>query len=403
LQKLTCATATTTAGTSEKGKKRRKKGRRSWTHGTRRKACKVAPRTYTFLILHEQRQTVAGAYEYLVCWDVGTVSWQPAANIDAVEQLWEERYNIDHIDECLNVRRVPTQGPDGQIVLLQVQDGKNKWHNIHKPEEEGLHNGALMWAIRELEKEPLKIVRVPSIDRVRIRTVDGKQVTECQFDTDNTRAYREFAAPTEGPVWDALVKCVPDGDSVEIDGGCWSDHVTALPDASPHGGPDGRPVTSSLQQTPSIPTPFQFDKDNCVKGSVLNAELLTEPERAIVGTHMPSRFNMKDIPDFFMKHCPNLRLHKPKTWYPGYMTDQQLHKLLDYLLSPESSGHIIVNVMQHYMLFDCDRRLVFDSDKRFGGHALPLTQATMELMGVTATGVMCIRKANKLARPNRAC
>lgn len=345
---------------------------------------------------------------YLLLLPDGTTAWY--RDIPHAEHFWRKRHDLSHIDTFEYVRYVDVPGDDSKV--LQVRDGKGVWHPIHKPKED-LLNVALMLAIRWLEKkpewlkeEPDKSVRVPGISRVRVRVRDdGKQVRECQHDSDKTGDYYEFDYEVEAgcPIAAALAKCQTDGKGVEIAGGSWGG-VASLPDHSPKGGSDGRSVMSSQLLT-SIAAPrvsHQSKVDGCVPNALCNSTILSDKERAIIINDMPPRFCIENIQPFFSEHRIPLQLHAPKTWYTEYKSDQRLLKLLSYLLLETTRGHYIVNVKevdggeQHYLLFDCDGRWVYDSDPRFGEHALPLTQATMELMGVAR-----VLKAGKLV-PQRS-
>ena len=355
--------------------------------------------TFDFLMVVDRRLTDKNTYEYLVQYSDDSISWQPARNFDDAEQLWEERFELDHIDLFECVRRVSMQGPDGTINILQLQDSKGVWHPIHMPLKRR-YNVQLRLAIKRLEDKPLgEAERVPGIIRVRLTR---RGVAQCQHD-DGSGHFYNFEVPTEGPVAEALAKCLP-GSSVEVDKGSWGG-VTSRPDRLNTiycGGSDGRSVMPLLTSIAAPRVPHQSKVDGCVPNALCNSTILSDKVRAIIIEDMPPRFCMENIQKFFFEHRIPLQLHAPKTWYTEYKSDQRLLKLLSYLLLETTRGHYIVNVKevdggeQHCLLFDCDGRWVYDSDPRFGEHALPLTQATMELMCIAR-----VLKASKLV-PQRS-
>lgn len=120
--------------------------------------------------------------------------------------------------------------------------------------------------------------------------------------------------------------------------------------------------------------------------------MLDERATEIVLMEMAPLMFPEDIGPFMTNHKIATRLERPKLWYPDYVADQRLHRLLEHLLSALSSDKIVANVVQtnghdqHWLLFDCDKRLVYDASPLYGGRAHPLTAVTKERMCACRAG-----------------
>jgi len=348
--------------------------KRWWPLAPPRRAARTAPFPHlTPTPFHAQvhvwvkmlaRRKRKGRYHYTLLWADGSTSSLPSGNIPNAAAWWQQRNNF--VEDVVKVR-VNATGVEGE-------DGEGAWHRIVDEPDSVPLQLAIKWASAH------GTAVVPGIDRVRAT----RGVWEAQYEGDPTGDYHEFEPPQRTAeseaMWLALDKAKGNGGTgVRIPGGDWGGGVTGLPAGSPFGGSGGRLVT------PLVPS--QFLVDGCVKGAVLNASLLTDLERSVVQS-MPLRFNLKEIAPFFRDHKLPLEVQTLKRWYPGYSSDPERTQLLGYLLSIHSRGHVVVNVeqtdggKQHHLLFDCDERWVYDASPRFGDRAHPLTEATMEVMGI---------------------
>eukprot|EP00037_Helgoeca_nana_P034386 m.421480 g.421480 ORF g.421480 m.421480 type:complete len:377 (+) comp34213_c0_seq1:66-1196(+) len=342
------------------------------------------------------RQTnTDGEFLYEVWWRDrrGHVSctWEPSSSIPDIRAHWAHRY-----DFLESVEQVVLTAPGADVEGIDKK-GKRYWI-VNLPKERC--STAVRLAIATAVEKPGTVVTVPGIHRVRI-TREGHP--EAQYEADESRKFYKMDRPEvetaeNAALWQALVKADAQwgGDSVIIPGGAWdcTDRPFGLMRAPPSGGRFMGPNFPKVQ--------FQFAVDRCVAASVLNATMLTDGERQAV-LSMPPLSNMKDIAGFLRHHKVAIEMRRPTMWYPSFVTDPNFAGLLGYLLSSDSSGSIVANVLdihggaRHYLLFDCDQRLIIDGSPRFGSSAHGLTAATIALMGIVR-----VISARKMVRQVRA-
>jgi hypothetical protein len=183
----------------------------------------------------------------------------------------------------------------------------------------------------------------------------------------------------------------------KVDGGAWSGVVGAQP------GLAHAPASPVCAVLPLVP--FQRKADYCVFGSVLNAKSLTDKQRKVVQQNMTRRSDIAQLRNALGELGCGVQLLKTHAWYALFKGDQNLHQLLSWILRGEATGELVVNVEEtdgsigHYLLFDCDEKLVYDVNPRFGRYAHPLNEAIIKRMRIR--GIVAAAKIDNTRIPKK--